>query len=309
MQEQKLIDWIGRQSKFQTKAVPVGPGDDCAVVRLGGESLAVTTDQVLDGVHFDLTQHSPRAAGRKAMARSLSDLAAMAAKPVGAVATVAFPKGFPSRHAKAIYKGLRQLGDTFGCPVVGGDVGAWAGALCITVTAFGRHGGKGRKKFLLRSGARPGQAVCVTGSLGGAWRSRRHLNFTPRIVEALALAARYCPTAMIDISDGLARDLGHICRASHVGAEIHPEQIPVHPDMRRAGKGKAAAYQAALCDGEDYELLFTLSARSARKLLQDQPLPIPVTCIGKIAAGKGITLVHPNGRRKRLAATGWEHRT
>ncbi len=309
MQEREFIDWISRQSRFDPDAVPVGPGDDCAVVKLGGESLLTTTDQALDGVHFILAEHGPKAAGRKAMARSLSDLAAMAAVPVAAVATVALPKGTERSAAEAIYTGLRELADEFHCPLVGGDVGVWAGPLAISVTAFGRPGGvTGGIEPILRSGARKKDAICVTGRLGGAWRTRRHLEFIPRIAEAICLAMNYPPRAMIDLSDGLASDLGHICRASGVGAEIYADQIPIHEDARLAGDD-AATLQAALSDGEDYELLFTLPARFADKLCQAQPLPVPVTQIGRIVEGDETTLVFPDGRREKLTACGWEHRT
>ena len=310
MRELDFIDWIRSQGGLDSRVVPVGPGDDCAIVRSSGEDVLMTTDQVLEGVHFVLAEHGPEAAGRKAMARSLSDIAAMAARPIGAVATVALPRGFARNDAELLYRGLRAAGDAFECPLVGGDVGSWDGPLSITVTVFGRPAGAtGGIMPLLRSGARPGNAICVTGELGGAWRTRRHLEFTPRIGEAIALALRYRLRAMIDLSDGLATDLAHVCEASGVGAEIVAADVPIHPDVRAGSGDPAAALQAALTDGEDYELLFTLSKRQADALCAEQRLPVKITRIGTITREPGLVLVHPDGRRDPLEARGWEHET
>jgi thiamine-monophosphate kinase len=302
MRESSFIDWIRSQSGFDAARVPVGPGDDMAVVACGGEQLLVTTDQVLDGVHFVLAEHGPRAAGRKAMARSLSDVAAMAARPLAAVATVALPKGFAREGAEAIYAGLRALGDELDCPLVGGDVGSWAGALAITVTILARPG---PTPPVLRSGAEAGDAICVTGSLGGAWRTTRHLTFTPRIAEALTLAEKFDLHAMIDLSDGLSVDLGHVCEASGVAAEVAAADLPVHADA----SGAPDPLAAALNDGEDYELLFTLAPAEAERLLRGQPLDVRVARVGTVVEGRGCALVHPDGRRERLEPGGWEHRT
>jgi len=303
VRESQFIEWIRRQSRFATHRVPIGPGDDCAAVRVGQQTVLVTTDQVLDGVHFRLAEHGPRAAGRKAMARNLSDVAAMAAEPVAAVASVALPRGLGRGDCEAIYHGLREAADPFDCPVVGGDVAAWDGSLAITVTVLARPG---RIEPVRRSGAKPGQAICVTGSFGGAWRTKRHLEFTPRIAEARLLADRYELGAMIDVSDGLARDLAHVCEASGVGAELLAEAIPVHPDADVAG---GDPLQAALGDGEDYELLFTLPGDSAESLLKDQPLEVVVTRIGTITDAENLILVGPDGSRRLVDPAGWEHAT
>ena len=302
MHEQEFIDWIRRQSGFDPAAVPVGPGDDAAVVLCGGEDLVVTVDQALDGVHFRLAEHGPKAVGRKAMARNLSDIAAMAATPIGAVVSVSLPKGFARRDAECVYAGLREVGDEFACPLVGGDLSVWAAPLAISVTVFGRPAGIGP---VLRSGARPGDAVCVPGAFGGAWRSRRHLEFVPRIREARLLADQYDLHALIDVSDGLARDLGHVCRASKVGAEVLAESVPVHADAASADDPLAAA----LGDGEDYELLAALPPDQADRLLRDQPLAARVSRIGTVVPGEALTLVRADGRRERLPEGGWEHHT
>ena len=304
MREFEFIEWIRGQGGFDPAVVVVGPGDDCAVVQAGGEKLLITTDQALDGVHFSITRHGPAAAGRKAAARNLSDIAAMAGEPLAMVATVAAPKGFSQDEGEKIYEGLRAAGDEFACPLVGGDVAAWADPndkLQICVTALGRAGGI---EPVLRSGAAPGQAVCVTGQFGGAWRGRRHLSFTPRIAEARALAGEFGVTAMIDVSDGLAADLAHVLTASEVAAELEAQAVPVHPDAGEQDDPLAAA----LFDGEDYELLFTLPAEAAARLIDEQPLAAAVSRIGTIVAGAGMTLLRA-GRRERLDPGGWEHKT
>jgi len=304
MRELDFIEWIRSRSDFDSAGVLVGPGDDMAVLRVGGGRLLVATDQVLDGVHFRLTRDGPTAAGRKALARNLSDVAAMAALPVSAVASVALPKGTKRDTAEGIYRGLRDIGDAFDCPVVGGDVSAWDGPLAISVAILARPAGI---EPILRSGARPGDAICVTGRLGGAWTSDRHLTFMPRVAEARALAESFSLHALIDISDGLAADLWHICRASGVGAEILADSVPIQPDVPETEPGEALT--AALGDGEDHELLFTLPASKADRLVADQPLAAGVSRIGTITAGESMVLIFPDGRREALQRRGWEHRT
>jgi thiamine-monophosphate kinase len=307
MRELEFIEWIQGRSNFDATKVPVGPGDDCAIVRLGDSDLLVTTDQALDGVHFSLSEHGPRAAGRKVIARSLSDVAAMATVPLAAVATATLPRGFPSSDAEELYRGMRDMADDYHCPLVGGDVASWDGALCMTSTIFARRAGvTGGVEPVLRSGAKPGDAICVTGTLGGAWRSSKHLEFTPRIAEAIELAIICRIRSMIDISDSLARDLQHVCTASGLGAEIVAGDIPLNPDLI---SDKPSALQAALHDGEDYELLFTVSQAWARKLCDRQPLSVPITRIGTMVEGDGLTLISTDGSRNKLEPTGWEHGT
>lgn len=311
MKENDFLEWIYSQGGFDARKVIIGPGDDMAVVKFPREELLVAVDQVLDGVHFILTQHGPKAAGRKALARNLSDIAAMAALPVGAVASVALPKNFSQEDAQQIYLGLREIGDEFDCPVVGGDVSTWAGPLAISVTVFAQPAGAtGGVKPVLRNGARAGQAVFVTGELGGAWQSERHLTFRPRITEAIMLALRYKVKAMMDISDGLAKDLRRMCKASGCGAEIFSSLVPVHDDAA-AGR-KISLLTAALCDGEDYELLFTVPAGQKNKLIADsgtEHLPFRVTYVGNMISGDAVELVDASGRRTPMPDGGWEHTT
>ncbi len=308
MRESNYIDWICAQNECDPSTVPVGPGDDCAIVNIGDEPMCVSVDQLLDGVHFHLDELGPRAVGRKAMARALSDIAAMAATPTAAVASVALPQGFSEDDARELYAGRRSVSDEFGCPMVGGDTGAWGQKLAISVTVFGRPDGIAP---VLRSGAKVGDAICVTGSFGGAWQSDRHVTFTPRIREARLLAKRYDLHAMIDVSDGLAIDLSRICNASGVGASVESTSIPIAPNASGT-RTNITPLQAALTDGEDYELLFTLPPEQARRLVQDQPLDVTISCIGHITQEQpadNLTITGADGTINPLAAEGWEHHT
>ncbi|MDB5174119.1 MAG: thiamine-monophosphate kinase [Phycisphaerales bacterium] len=289
-----LIDWIRSQHK-PSAFVPVPQGDDLAVLKWDpADLLLVGVDQVLDGVHFDSAVHPPRLIGRKVMNRNLSDCAAMACLPAAAVATVALPRGIGIDYAKELYLGLRDAADPFDCRLVGGDTASWDGRLACTVTVLGKSAGI---KPITRTGARPGDGVYVTGPLGGSILGR-HLTFEPRVHLARELARTGLLTAMLDLSDGLSRDLRHICRQSNVGATVDAAAIPIHADAaelsRRDGREPLLH---ALHDGEDHELLFTAS---------DTP-PVPgIVRIGTITPEPGIWLSR-DGSREALAAEGWQH--
>ena len=230
--EFEFIEWI-RQQHHPSALVPVPQGDDLAVLNWpAGELLLVGTDQVLDGVHFDSTKHSPRLIGRKAMNRNLSDCAAMACLPAAAVVTAALPRNIGLNYAKELYLGLRDAADAFDCAIVGGDTGSWEGRLAVSVTVLGRSGGI---QPITRSGARVGDGIYVSGSLGGSILGR-HMDFEPRIQLARQLASTGRVTAMIDVSDGLSRDLRHVCRSSGVGAIVEAERVPIHADAVAASR-------------------------------------------------------------------------
>lgn len=298
--ESDFIDWLRGQQKPASGFVPVPAGDDLAVLKWPAEALLlVGADQVLDGVHFDSATHRPRDIGRKAMNRNLSDCAAMACLPAAAVATVAAPRGVGIDYLKELYLGLRDAADPFDCPIVGGDTGSWDGRLVVTVTILGRA--LPGVEPVTRAGARPGDAVCVTGALGGSLLGR-HMEFRPRINEAVALAALGPPTAMIDLSDGLSRDLGHLCRESGVGAVVLAAAVPVHEDAVRLRRDARTPLDHALHDGEDYELLFTIDRGAAEGLG-----PVDAKVVGFVTAERGMWLEHPDGRREPLEPKGWEH--
>ena len=310
MKESDFLQWIYSQPGFSEEKVPVGPGDDMAIMNFNRDKLLIACDQVIDGVHFELEKVGPRAAGRKAIARNLSDVAAMGALPTGAVASVILPENFTQQDAQELYHGIRELGDKFHCPLVGGDTASWGktkGKLAISLTIFATPAGAtGKVTPILRSGARANQPICVTGKLGGAWTSDKHLNFSPRVQEGILLAFRYKIKSMIDISDGLARDLLRICEASGTGAEIYADKIPI---SEFAGRQGVTPLESALTDGEDYELLFTLPRGQMKLLKEDPHIPVEVTQIGNMTKEPGLFLIFPDGTRKEITNLGWDHET
>ncbi len=288
-----FIEWIGGQQKA-SGLVSLPVGDDLAVLNWPKDDLLlVGVDQVLDGVHFDSAVHGPRDIGRKVMNRNLSDCAAMACLPAAAVVAVALPRSVELSYAKALYQGIREAGDAFYCKIVGGDTAVWNGRLALTVTILGRSAGV---TPITRKGAKPGDRIYVTGPLGGSILGR-HMTFTPAIHLARQLAQSAHLSAMIDLSDGISRDLRHICRQSNVGAILEADQIPIHPDAVTLGRTDGRpALEHALHDGEDHELLFTTGTA----------LPPAGVCIGRITAAPGIFL-NERGESCPLDARGWEH--
>src|SRR4051794_29428753 len=205
-----FISWLRTQQRSSV-LVSLPAGDDLAILRWPADDLLlVGVDQVLDGVHFDSGRHDPRAIGRKVMNRNLSDCAAMACLPAAAVATVALPRGAGQDYARELFLGMKEAGEVFDCQIVGGDTGSWDGKLAVTVTIMGRSDGI---QPVLRSGAKSGDGLYVSAPLGGSILGR-HMTFTPRVDLGRELALRGDATAMIDLSDGLSRDLRHICRLS-----------------------------------------------------------------------------------------------
>ena len=289
-----FINWIQSQAR-STDFVQLPQGDDLAVLKWNADDLLlVGVDQVLDGVHFDSTIHSPQQIGRKVVNRNFSDCAAMASLPAALVVSAGLPVGAGVEYAKSLYQGMREAADVFNCPIVGGDTGSWPGRLVLSVTVLGRSAGIAP---ISRKGAKPGDFIYVTGSLGGSILGR-HMEFQPRIELARELARTGQISAMLDISDGLSRDLRHICQQSHVGAIIEANQIPIHEDARSlSSKDGRPPIEHALHDGEDHELLFT----SAEAINHPS-----ITCIGKTTADPAI-LIRRDGVLSPLEPLGWQH--
>lgn len=297
MRESDLLQHIYQASQSLPPSVLTGPGDDMAVMQLGSERVLMTVDQVADGVHVNTQTTALELVGRKAIVRNLSDVAAMAAKPLGAVAAACLPRDFGEANTHALFDAMRATAEQYDCPLVGGDIAMWDGKLLLTVTVFAEPAGI---EPVLRSGAKPGDRIYVTGELGGAWDDTGggpHLGAEPRIAIARALASNpeVCISAMIDLSDGLATDLSHICQASGVGAVIDESSLPCRIGVDTKG---------ALTDGEDYELCFTAAGD-----LPGEQLGVPITAIGECVADDKhqVQLRAAGGALRAPSEYGWEH--
>jgi thiamine-monophosphate kinase len=323
--EKALIARIRRLAKTRANpAVLTGIGDDCAVLRMDRHSgkktdTLVTTDFSLEGIHFRRDWHSPESIGHRCLARGLSDIAAMGGEPVAAFLSLALPRDLPQSWVRRFTSGLLSLAEKYGVTLAGGDTAESPTGILADITVLGSIP---RGKSVLRSGARPGDRIYVTGELGGSAAAvelmqkgmgeknkrklnpreyRRHFFPEPRIELGRILRERGLASAMIDTSDGLSTDLAHICEESGVGAELQADLIP------RAKLGKASRQvdlELALHGGEDYELLFT-APRTKR--IPASIKGIPITQIGQIKRGRKIFLMNQPGKSHELKPQGWEH--
>lgn len=302
MNEFAYIDWIrGRVKSHPGLSVPIG--DDTALLQLdSGGACLLAADMLLEGVHFTFPEASPAEVGRKALAVNLSDVAAMAGRPSAALVSVALPRRAESSVPNELHQGLQQLADEFGVAVAGGDTNTWDGPLVINVAIVGEPTGTGP---VLRSGARPGDWLFVTGEFGGSLQGK-HFSFLPRVAAAQRLHETVALHAMIDVSDGLAADLHHILEESDVGAEIVADAVPISPAAKQVEDG-VAPLQHALADGEDFELLFAVSPADGERLLADSPIEIPLARIGTVTESRDCLLVEENGDRAALPPSGWVH--
>jgi len=284
----------------------LGIGDDCAAIRMpGGPELLATTDMLMDGRHFHLEEAGAAAVGYKSLAVNLSDIAAMAGVPLAALVAVALPRARAAEVAGGVMAGMMPLAERFGVALAGGDTNAWDGPLVVAITLLGESGPAGP---VPRSGARPGDAILVTGPLGGSLLGR-HLRPTPRIAEALSLQRLAPLHAMIDLSDGLASDLGHILAGSgHLGALLEEASIPIHPDADRlAARDGHPPLDHALNDGEDFELCLTLDPADADRLLAAPPPGVVLHRVGTVHDRPGLRLRAADGSIAPLAPRGFDH--
>ncbi len=324
--EKALIAQIRRLAKLRSRRhagmsaratqVPNAIGDDCAVLRLrpGHDSL-VTTDFTLEGIHFRRDWHPAEAVGHRCLVRGLSDIAAMGGEPVAAFLSLALPRDLPQSWVGRFARSLMILAKRYGVTLAGGDTAESPYGILADIIVVGTVE---KGKAILRSGARPGDRIYVSGELGGSaaaieqMRAQpgkklqprdypRHFYPEPRVELGRLLREKGLPSAMIDLSDGLSTDLAQICQESGVGAEVEAERVP----RARVGKpAREVELDLALHGGEDYELLFTAPAG---KRAPPQTGGVALTCIGSITRGRKITLRNAKGVAYKLDARGWEH--
>jgi thiamine-monophosphate kinase len=308
--ETEFVNWLLSRIPADAR-LEVPPGDDAAVLRPPAmRRTVVTVDMLMEGVDFLLgPECSPQAVGHKALAVSLSDLAAMGARPEAAFVAVSLPRQGGESLGQGLLEGISALAEAHGCTLAGGDTNAWDGPLVVSTTAIGSvPPGRAWR----RDGARPGDLIVATGRFGGSLLGR-HLAVVPRCREAMHIADRFEVHAAIDVSDGLSLDLGRMMSASAVRAAILVDAVPIHPDaaqMSRLGDDGRSPLERALADGEDFELLLAMPPEAARALVAaagSPPLDLPITIIGTVEPGEGLVAVAADGARSPLAPKGFLH--
>jgi thiamine-monophosphate kinase len=296
-----FIDWVRSRTPAHP-GVPIGIGDDAALLRVGRGECLITVDMLMDGVDFRLHEVDPSAVGRKALAASLSDIAAMAGKPLAVVVALAVPSDSGRQLAERIHAGISGLASEFNVAIIGGDTNSWHGPLVVSCTVLGTPTGSGPVR---RGGAESGDWILVTGDLGGSILGK-HLTFQPRVREAMALHQAADLHAMIDVSEGLAADLHHLRDESRLGATIRAADLPISEAAQRLDDLRSPV-EHALGDGEDFELLFTVSAEDGQKLCAHPPFDVRLSHIGEITAERACLLVGADGQSAPLPPLGWVH--
>ncbi|MCL2347100.1 MAG: thiamine-phosphate kinase [Planctomycetaceae bacterium] len=314
--ELEFVEQLRKRARVN-RHVLLGIGDDAAVLDATGGDTVLTVDVLTEGVDFLLETTSPQLIGRKAIAVNLSDLAAMAAEPVAVLVGVVLPKQNAKLLAEQIFDGMMPLLEKYDVALIGGDTNTWDGGLVLSVTAIGKTTKNG---LLRRDGAKPGDRILVTGTLGGSILQRQFL-FEPRIRESLLLNERFAIHAAIDISDGLSLDLARLAGESRLGTIINVVDVPVSEDAARLAKQEQLAAQEqtekspvprtplehALYDGEDFELVLAVPPAEAERLMNMQPLDVPLTDIGKFVAEQGQWLRSPDGTCQKITPDGFQH--
>ncbi|MGW8256702.1 MAG: thiamine-phosphate kinase [Thermoguttaceae bacterium] len=305
--ESVFIAWL-RDRLPPHPLLKLGIGDDAAVLNMAAvEQCVITVDALTDHVDFDLSRDDPRRVGRKALAVNLSDLAAMAARPLAAVIALMLPKQNGLELAQGLYEGMLPLAEKYDLAIAGGDTNSWDGPLAVSITLIGQLTAQGP---LRRNGARPGDRILVTGSFGGSILGR-HFDFEPRIEESLLLCQRYQLHAGMDVSDGLSIDLDRMAKESGCGAILQTDAIPIAEAAQKLSeshKGSSISpLDHALGDGEDFELLLAVPPAEAKKILADQPLDVRLTDIGEFITEPGLWRRDSSGAKQPLTPQGWEH--
>ena len=317
-----LIASIRKMAARVPSSVVIGMGDDAAALRISPSSvLLATTDMLLENIHFDLSYTDFFSLGWKSAAVNLSDIAAMGGKPRFCLTSLGIPKSISVEQIKEFYRGFNTVLRAHHVALVGGDTCSSRKGFIVNVAVLGESD---KRRIVRRSGARPGDRIFVTGTLGDAaagWELLKsgvkrkntdvrrmidkHLRPVPRIAWGRKIALSGCAHSMIDISDGLSSDLCHICKDSAVGAVVNAEKIPISVELRKLSGSHIKATSAyALSGGEDYELLFTVPPK---KLERFRSLNMPASDIGEISATRKNYIVESNGKRKPLDPSGYDH--
>ena len=308
--EAELLELIpGRNEQYPH--IIRGIGDDCAVVGFNkGTSsyLLLTQDSLISGRHFSYDHDDPYYVGWKALARSVSDIAAMGGTPHSSLVSYGIPSDTPVEWLKRVFEGLHACASQYSCPIIGGDMASTAGELFLSTTCMGTVD---KDAMVLRSGAMVGDMLCVTGTLGGSITGK-HLSFEPRVAHAQWLVAHAPVSSMIDLSDGMAKDLFHIAESSQVGFNLDDESLPLSEAISACCDDRDSAVHHALYDGEDYELLFTVSLEENQVKMMCQSFQeqfsLPCTIIGRCVAALPTVVLYKQGRMDTtLTPGGFEH--
>lgn len=311
----------------QDEHIVRGIGDDCAVLRpSAGMELLMTIDTQEEGVHFRRDWSSPQDIGWRCLAVNVSDIAAMGGQPLGAIVALLLPPSLDVAFIEALYDGMQAMATAYGCPVIGGNISQRTDTLSVTITVLGEAP---QSRSVLRSGAEAGDEVWVTGHLGGGKAGlevlldpampdnlpadevlARYRRPRPRLQEAQYLRQHGGLHSLLDISDGLSSDLRHICEASGVGARLHAAHIPIAPQTRQIALARGVEpLDYALHGGEDFELCLTAPAgriEALQDILQQQ-FDCPLTRVGEVQSGSGVTLLGPDGTQRPLPVKGYDH--
>ena len=292
--EFNFINRISKAIKLSNRVIK-GIGDDAAVLRYTKDKyLLFTTDMLVEGKHF-YKSGKAELVGGKAISCNISDIAAMGGVPKFAVISVGLPGSLDLKYADGLYKGIKKAADGFGVDLVGGDT-VGSRKIVINIALIGEVE---KKNLTLRSGARENDAIFITGCIGGSIKLK-HLNFTPRLKEARYLVKNFKINSMIDVSDGLLADLGHILKESGKGAIIYERAVPISKN--------ASNFNSAVRDGEDFELIFTLPEPGADRLKKIWPFKTKISEIGRICnSRKGFFLVRKNGKSEKIKPKGFTH--
>jgi len=304
--ELEIVRWL-RDRLPASERVTVGPGDDAAVLDWScGSPVLVACDTIVEGLDFTFDTSSPEQIGHKALAINLSDLAAMAATPVCATVSLVLPEGDPLGLCQRLIEGMLPLAQRYGVDLVGGDISIWGGPLVATVNLIGSQAPHG---LWCRNGASAGDAILLTGELGGSILGH-HLDFEPRVRESLQLAAEYQIKSAIDISDGLTLDLHRLASENGLRAILDLQSIPISAAAFKLASGPAArltALEHALHDGEDFELLLAVDASEATRIVSDPGIGVQITAIGILSEGSGVWSRNSAGLLEPLKPVGYIH--